>query len=924
MATVYLAEDRKLDRRVAIKVLRPDLASAVGPERFLREVSIAAKLQHPGILDLYDSGSADGFLYYVMPYVEGESLRERLEGQGEISLDAALRIACDIAEALAYAHEKGVVHRDVKPENILLSGERAVIADFGIAKAVSEADDERLTASGHAVGTPAYMSPEQARGETDLDGRSDIYALGCVLYEMLVREPPFPGQSAQEIIAGHMFRQPRSVRDTRPEIPVTVDDAVTKALAKAREDRFAVASHLGGELVRLVGPRGDRRPRKHVSTRLTVGAIAIGLLALTVFVIWRSFGPWHRPLDPNKVVVFPLVDLVGDSLTQGAGVYIAIAIEGALDHAQPLKWIDAWDRLDLPAQGPGSRLSADVARSVSQGRGAGYYIEGSILPAGDSLRVVLRLHDVEGDSIVAVKEAAGARDRWALPSLGLTAATDLIPKLVDPERGTDLSPLADRDPSAIALWVQGEREYRLARFATALEFYNRAIIEDSLLVLAAVKGAQAAGWKNHFAEASQLIELAVSQDSLLPTRYRHLARGFKAFREGQANTAVESFESALAENPGWSEAATYLGETYYHLFPPRVHLDSLAEAMFDLALANDSAFTPPMVHLVEIALRRESFELASLLLRRLMVNDPDTSHVSHLILMADCVRDGPESFSWENAARRDPDSVLAAAKALAVAASHIECAESGFRAVLDEPAAGGGTKWGAFLGLQGVLVADGSTDEALALIDSVENSGYSMAMAVYIVDVMAGAPMELEAVEVEKKLKGTFGERYERGSSWLHWLMATWHAYKGDVATVRVLANWLKTKADESGEREDTLFSDAVAAHLNLVEGDTLAAVRQLRDLAVTAPREHLVWGLAEPLAVEKSLLARLLLTTGEFEEANRVAGDFDHPAPVIYLTFLRQSLEVRFRAAEALNRHDLASRYMERLRALGGVEVTG
>src|SRR5436309_13768341 len=193
MATVYLAQDRKHHRQVAIKVLKPELAAALGQERFLREIDTAARLNHPHILPLHDSGEAEGFLFYVMPYVEGESLRDRLTRERQLPLGDALQITREVADALSYAHSHDVVHRDVKPENILLSGGHAVVVDFGIGRAITAAGGDRLTESGISVGTPAYMSPEQATGDTQLDGRSDLYSLACVLYEMLAGHPPFLG-----------------------------------------------------------------------------------------------------------------------------------------------------------------------------------------------------------------------------------------------------------------------------------------------------------------------------------------------------------------------------------------------------------------------------------------------------------------------------------------------------------------------------------------------------------------------------------------------------------------------------------------------------------------------------------------------------------------------------------------------------------
>ena len=255
MATVYLAEDLKHRRRVAVKVLRPDLAAALGPERFLREIEIAARLDHPHILPLYDSGEADGFLYYVMPFVEGESLRHRLDREKQLPIDEALRIAREVADALSYAHSRDVVHRDIKPENVLLAGEHARVADFGIARAITEAGGERLTETGLALGTPAYMSPEQAAGSRDLDGRSDLYSLGCVLFEMLAGEPPFTGPSIESLVHQHLTAEPPAVTTLRPAVPPQVAAALARVLSKTPADRFSPAAQFA-EALRYAGAPG--------------------------------------------------------------------------------------------------------------------------------------------------------------------------------------------------------------------------------------------------------------------------------------------------------------------------------------------------------------------------------------------------------------------------------------------------------------------------------------------------------------------------------------------------------------------------------------------------------------------------------------------------------------------------------------------
>ncbi|NIM49483.1 MAG: protein kinase, partial [Gemmatimonadales bacterium] len=316
MATVYLAEDLKHHRKVALKVLRPELAAALGPERFLREIEIAAKLHHPHILALHDSGEADGFLYYVMPYVEGESLRDRLNREKQLPVEDAVQIAREVADALGSAHRHDVIHRDIKPENILLEEGHAVVADFGIARAIHAAGGERLTETGLAVGTPAYMSPEQAMGDQELDGRSDLYSLGCVLYEMLGSEPPFTGAAVESIVHQHIAVEPRPVTELRPAVPAEVVAALSRVLSKAPADRFATAGQLADALTGPApalagGPAfpaiGARAWRKVVAYAAIVVLAAVG--AYTV--ISRTAGAPQavETAEPPKLVVLPFDNL---------------------------------------------------------------------------------------------------------------------------------------------------------------------------------------------------------------------------------------------------------------------------------------------------------------------------------------------------------------------------------------------------------------------------------------------------------------------------------------------------------------------------------------------------------------------------------------------------------------------------------------
>jgi serine/threonine-protein kinase len=250
MATVYLSRDIRRDEPVAIKVMHPSLATVLGAERFLREIDVVSSMAHPHILPLYDSGNVGGVLYYVMPYVEGESLYERLERERCLALDEALQITHDVAEALGYAHSRGVLHRDVKPENILLAGGPALVADFGLARAIGAADYRKLTETGVIVGTVFYMSPEQLREDRDLDQRTDIYSLGCILYEMLTGGPPYTGTSLNQVITRILRAPVPSVRRLHAGVPAAVDQAISRALAKSAAGRFATMQEFAAALPR--------------------------------------------------------------------------------------------------------------------------------------------------------------------------------------------------------------------------------------------------------------------------------------------------------------------------------------------------------------------------------------------------------------------------------------------------------------------------------------------------------------------------------------------------------------------------------------------------------------------------------------------------------------------------------------------------
>jgi eukaryotic-like serine/threonine-protein kinase len=306
MATVYLARDLRHDRPVALKVFRSELSASMGAERFLREIRLTARLDHPHILPLLDSGTAGGALFYTMPYVEGESLRERLEREKQLPLEDALRITRQVADALDHAHLQGIVHRDIKPENILLGTGHARLADFGIARAVDAAGGETLTGTGLSIGTPTYMSPEQASGDREVDARADVYSLACVVYEMLAGQPPHTGATVEAIHARKALEQPPALRVVRPALPAGVDSAIRKALAPAPADRWQNVRELLAALEHPTGAGWTRRAR----TRTAL--IAAGFV-LTVAAAWWWIARGPAAGRVESLAVLPFANLSGDT-----------------------------------------------------------------------------------------------------------------------------------------------------------------------------------------------------------------------------------------------------------------------------------------------------------------------------------------------------------------------------------------------------------------------------------------------------------------------------------------------------------------------------------------------------------------------------------------------------------------------------------
>jgi len=393
MSIVHLARDLRHDRPVAMKVLRPELGATLGPDRFLREIKVAAGLTHPHILPLFDSGVADGLLFYVMPYVEGESLRHRLAREGRLPLTDAVAIASDVADALAYAHAQNIVHRDIKPENILLEAGHPVVSDFGIARAISVADEARVTGTGIAIGTVEYMSPEQAAGE-EVDGRSDIYSLGCVLYEMLLGQTPFAGRTPTGMVGVRRAERPPSVTGARPEIPLEIELAIETALATLPSERFATAGDFAAAL-RIASPasasseRLVRRLRRRWRTALAVAAVAVAALALVVLPQVFASG-----LDASLYVVVPFGHRGGAAPALVNGDQCELLLSQAFGRWTDVRLADPLQVHDARVRRGEIPMTFEEAKRLAKDLGAGMLVWGDVADVGDSIQVTAALYDL--------------------------------------------------------------------------------------------------------------------------------------------------------------------------------------------------------------------------------------------------------------------------------------------------------------------------------------------------------------------------------------------------------------------------------------------------------------------------------------------------------------------------------------------------
>jgi tRNA A-37 threonylcarbamoyl transferase component Bud32/tetratricopeptide (TPR) repeat protein len=636
MATVYLADDLRHERKVAVKVLRPDLAAALGAERFLREIKIAANLTHPHILPLHDSGEADGFLYYVMPYIAGNTLRQRLEREGALPVGDAVTIIREVTDALAAAHAQGVVHRDIKPDNIMLSGRHAMVMDFGVAKAVSEATGRNaITTAGVALGTPAYMAPEQATAEPHVDHRADIYAVGVMAYEILAGRPPFEAASAQAVLAAHVTAEADPVSKHRDQVSPDLEAVVMKCLAKKPADRWQSAEEMLPHLEAGATPSGGMTPtatRPVAATgspsgrRWLAPVVVVALLAVSAFwFLGRDQATGGGEAVATRLAVFPFRvsgpdDEVG-YLREGLVHLMSTALDGAGD----VRTLDPQSALTAVGD---TDLDAPAARDAAGRMGAGMFVLGNATSVGPG-RV----------QVSAALYLAGAEDpiraqTTGSPDSALVLTGRLVRQLLagysaaQPAGIDSLGLLTTESVDALKAYLAGMAEYRRSRWSRAIEAFETAVAFDSTFALAYYMMSRAASWAERQEQGVQAARMAQRFGDRLSQRHRDLIEAALAMEEGRPLEAEQLALDVIRAYPEDYDGWYLLGET-------RLHFASLmgrpiieAKEPFDRAVAIDPGRGDAFSHAYDMAMRSRDIEEVERLYRiRAGAETGDTSAV---------------------------------------------------------------------------------------------------------------------------------------------------------------------------------------------------------------------------------------------------------------------------------------------------------
>jgi serine/threonine-protein kinase len=915
MAAVYLARDLRHERLVALKVVRPELAASLGSERFLHEIRMAAGLQHPHILPVFDSGDAAGQLWYTMPYVEGETLRDRLDREKQLPLDDSLRIAAQVLGALDYLHSHRVIHRDIKPENILLHGDQAVLSDLGIARAIGAVGQDRLTETGFTVGTPAYMSPEQAAADRDLDGRSDVYSMGVVLYEMLAGEPPFTGATAQAIMARRLTETPRPLRLTRDAVPPETERAIMKALARAPADRHRTAGafaealdqtrrrDVAAETVQSrTAPTGQGRAR--VSRKWLAGLAGGVIAALLLGSLLKSRSGADTELNASLLAVAPF-DVLEPKLQlwrEGLVDLLSRNFDGAgpLRTVSPTVVVRRWR----------GRADPESAGDLGRKTGAGLAIYGSLLSAGrDTVKMRVTLFDVGRGKAIGEWDLSDAADRMDRLTDSLTLRVLQELGRTRPIGSVRHIGFGSASLPAIRAFLQGEQHLRRSEWDSALGYYQRAIQIDSTFSLGLRRTSTALGWtrtgydslsnayalragafNHHLPPRDSLLLLS---DSLLAGLFEAGPLGVRADSgwAGRLQRLFATVEDATARYPDDPEAWHMLGEALNHFGPFAGRPYEEEVQAFDRAIELDSAYAPSYLHPLEIS-GEWGPEAIRKYLRPYLAFRPNDVNADGYRLVARLLDSLPDArpnipalvrglsghaiLTAFNSFARLPDSAETG-----VALARVLASRSWSEVPLSRPA------------FTPRLLATALLDRGhlRAGYHAIPENMHSASLPIFADAAVLGAiPVDLADATFKRALSDTVPPP----AAAYHW----WSSRR-DTASLRLSVTRAESAARSEPARwpRAAYLAGSASAYLTLAKGDTNAAIRQFLALPATCPSCYL----------DRLTLARLLVDRGRDQEAWPVLrGEHISKTLAPFPTTILWTL-LRARVAERTGKRELA-----------------